>query len=78
MSSSKEIDLLRDFAAGVYLSEARNPILPLTHCLRVYNTEYCTYSHREERERVEPERSREATVHISWVENNNMTDCMFL
>jgi hypothetical protein len=39
MSSSKKIDLSRDFAAGVYLSEAQNPIptpLPLTHCLRVY------------------------------------------
>jgi hypothetical protein len=28
MSSSKKIDLQRDFAAGVYLSEAQNPILP--------------------------------------------------
>ncbi len=25
MSSSKQIDLLRDFAVGVYLSEAQNP-----------------------------------------------------
>jgi hypothetical protein len=25
MSSSKKIDLQRDFAAGVYLSEAQNP-----------------------------------------------------
>ncbi len=45
MSSSKKIDLWRDFAAGVYLSEAQNPMPPL-------HTEYCTciqytYSHRE-------------------------------
>ncbi len=31
MSSSKKIDLARDLAAGVYLSEAQNPIHP-THC----------------------------------------------
>ncbi len=36
MSSSKKIDLYRDFAAGVYLSEAQNPIPPpLTHCILV-------------------------------------------
>ena len=34
MSSSKNIDLERDFAAGVYLPEAQNPVTPypLTHC----------------------------------------------
>jgi hypothetical protein len=38
MSSSKKIDLKRDFAAGVYLSEAQNPIPPPhTHCVRVYS-----------------------------------------
>jgi hypothetical protein len=37
MSSSKKIDLERDFAAGVYLSEAQNPITPLTHCISVYS-----------------------------------------
>jgi hypothetical protein len=31
MSSSKKIDLERDFAAGVYLSEAQNPIPPPLH-----------------------------------------------
>jgi hypothetical protein len=36
MSSSKKIDLKRDFVAGVYLSEAQNPIPP-THCKRVYS-----------------------------------------
>jgi hypothetical protein len=30
-----KIDLERDFAAGVYLPEAQNPI-PLTHCICVY------------------------------------------
>ncbi len=31
--SSRKFDLQRDFATGVYLSEAQNPILPpLTHC----------------------------------------------
>jgi hypothetical protein len=28
MSSAKKIDLCRDFTAGVYLSEAQNPIPP--------------------------------------------------
>ncbi len=37
MSSSKKIDLERDFAAGVYLSEAQKPIpTPLTHSIGVY------------------------------------------
>jgi hypothetical protein len=37
LSSSKNIDLQRDFATGVYLSEAHNPIPPpLTLCERVY------------------------------------------
>jgi len=35
MSSSKRIYLKRDFAAGVYLSEAQNPMPPL-HTLYVY------------------------------------------
>ncbi len=45
MSLSKQIYLSRDFAAGVYLSEAQNPIPPplLTHC-NVYTV---TYSHME-------------------------------
>jgi hypothetical protein len=36
MSSSRKIYLERDFAAGVYLSEAQDPKPPhLTHCIRV-------------------------------------------
>jgi hypothetical protein len=53
MSSSKK----RDFAAGVYLSEAQNPILPppFTHCIRVL-----IYSHKVRgRGRIEPERRLE-------------------
>jgi hypothetical protein len=41
MSSSKKIDLTKDFAAGVFLSEAQNPISPY-----VYVYTY-TYSQRE-------------------------------
>ncbi len=37
MSSSKEIDLYRDFTAGVYLPEAQNPIPdPPLHTVYVY------------------------------------------
>jgi hypothetical protein len=38
MSSSKNIDLSRDFAAGVYLSDAQNPIPtpPPLHTVYVY------------------------------------------
>jgi hypothetical protein len=46
MSSSKEIDLLRDFAAGVYLYEAQNPIYPPPPLHTVQLIQY-TYSHRE-------------------------------
>jgi hypothetical protein len=40
LSSSKTIDLQRDFATSVNLSEAQNPIPnppPLTHCIRLYS-----------------------------------------
>jgi hypothetical protein len=37
MLSSKKIDLLRDFAAGVYLFEAQNTIPPYTLCIHVYS-----------------------------------------
>ncbi len=40
MPSSKNIDLERNFAAGVYLPEAQNPVY-------VYTVQ-CTNSHREE------------------------------
>jgi hypothetical protein len=61
MSSSKKIYLCRDFAAGVYLSETQNPIPPsLTHCIRVYSVSVLyTYSHREGRGGVQPDRRLE-------------------
>jgi hypothetical protein len=63
MSSSKKIDLLRDFVVGVYLSEVQNPILaPYT----LYTCIKYTYSHREGRREGElnqREKVREATVH---------------
>jgi hypothetical protein len=42
MSSSKKIGLYRDFVAGVYLSEAQNPVPPpppthCTACIRAYS-----------------------------------------
>ncbi len=36
MSSSKNVDMKREFAAGVYLSEAQTPYAE-THCIRVYS-----------------------------------------
>jgi hypothetical protein len=49
----------RDFAAGVYLSEAQNliPPIPLIHCIR----KKYIYSHREggREGRVKPERKLE-------------------
>ncbi len=53
---------LRDFAAGVYLSEAQNPISPLSPLDTVYvYTIYYSISHREggQGKRVEPERRLE-------------------
>jgi hypothetical protein len=43
MSSTKKINLLRDFAAGVYLSRAQNPL----DAVYVYTVPIPTYSHRE-------------------------------
>ncbi len=64
MLSSKKIDLQRDFAAGVCLSEAQNPIpLPLTNCVLVYCTVYLLTQGRGEGVRVTREKGRGATVH---------------
>ncbi len=61
MSSPNKIDLLRDFAEGVYLSETQNtiPFPPPPNAL--YTCIQYTYSPREggEGERVEPERRGE-------------------
>jgi hypothetical protein len=64
MPSSQKIDLQRDFAAGVNLSETQNLIPPFLHTVYVYTVQY-TYSHREAGRggRVEPKRrGRGATV----------------
>ncbi len=45
MLSSKKIDLWRDFAAGVSLSEVQNSNPPPTYTL--YTCIQYTYSHRE-------------------------------
>jgi hypothetical protein len=61
-----------DFSAGVYLSEAQNPIPPLPPI------QY-TYSHREDGEgrRVEPERRFMGQQSQSWVENTSITFCIY-
>jgi hypothetical protein len=62
MSSSKNINLQRDFATGVYLSEAQNHITPP---YTLYTCIQYTYSHREgegEAGRVN-QKVRDATVH---------------
>ncbi len=76
MSSSTTFDLKRDFAAGVYLSEAQNPIPPPPYTLyTVYSI--LTQTGKGEGGRVEPERRLEGQQFtISWVENINMTDCV--
>ncbi len=56
MLSSKQIDLLRDFAAGVYLSEAQNPIRPPLHTVYVYTVLIHT---GRKGGRVQPERRLE-------------------
>ncbi len=59
MSSSKKFDLQRDFAAGVYLSEAHNPLTPpppphRLHTLYVYTVQLFTL--RGLGGRIEPEK----------------------
>jgi hypothetical protein len=70
----KKIDLQRDFAAGVYLAGAHNPIPPL-HIVYVY-TVYRTYIHTGNGGRGLNQREGDrATIHKA-VENTNMTDCI--
>jgi hypothetical protein len=69
--SSKKIDLERDFAAGVYLSEAQNPITPHPHTVHI--RVYCTLIHTGKRGRGGELNHREVergNSSQSWVENN--------
>jgi hypothetical protein len=66
-----------DFAAGVYLVEAQNPISPpaVTHCICVYSLLIHTgKGGGGELNQREGERENSSQ---SWVENTNTTDCIF-
>jgi hypothetical protein len=74
----RKIDLYRDFAAGVYLSEAQNP-MPSPHNYTLYTCMiYHTYSHEGGGGRELNQREGESgNSSQSWVENTNITDCIF-
>jgi hypothetical protein len=78
MSPSKKIYLLRDFAEGVCLSEAQNPIPPLPYTLHTC-IQYSILIHTGKGEgggglnQREVERGNSSQ---SWVENINLTDCI--
>ncbi len=74
MLSCKKIDPERDFEAGVYLSEAQNPIIPSPYTL--YTCIQNTFSLRDRGSVGEfnhREGGRGNSSH-SWVEDTNMTD----
>jgi hypothetical protein len=77
MSSSKKIDLYRDFAASVYLSEAQNPIplFPLTHCMSVYSI--LIHTRKGGRGRVIPERRGEGQQ-FTKSGRKYQHDCLYL
>ena len=77
MSSSKKIDVLRDFAAGVYLSEAQNPIPSPLDTLYTCTIQ-STNSHREGGGgRVEPERRIEGQ-HLTKLGRKYQHDILYL
>jgi hypothetical protein len=72
MSSSKQIDMQRDFASDNYLSKARTPYHPPLHT--VYSILIHTGKRRSEGELNQRERES-GNSSQSWVENNNMAEC---
>jgi hypothetical protein len=73
MSSSKKIDLQRDFLADVYLSEAQTPYpSPLKHRIRVYSILITQGGEGE----VEPETRLEGQQFTKLVEKTSMIDCI--
>ncbi len=69
------MDLKRDFAAGVYLSEAKNPIpLPL-HTVNEY-TVYLFTQGRGEGGEVNQREGYWGNSSQTRVENTNMTECI--
>jgi hypothetical protein len=76
MLSSKKIYLERDFASGVYLSEAQSPVPP--HALYTCIQKYTVLIHAEEGgvlNQREGERGNRGEYRSQWVENTNMTKC---
>jgi hypothetical protein len=78
MSSSKKNDPYRDFAAGVYLSEAQNPIPPpsLTHCMRVPYIVYLFTHGKGVGGKLYQREGERGNSSQSRVENTNMTACI--
>jgi hypothetical protein len=75
----KKIYLQGDFAAGIYLSEAQNPITPppplhTTHCIRVSSK--LIHTGRGGGERLNQREGAKGNSSQSWVENTYMTDCI--
>jgi hypothetical protein len=78
MSSSKKFDLSRDFAAGVYLSEAQNPIPAPTplHTVYVFTVYVFIHTGKGGGGRVEPERRLKGQQFTKLGRNTNMIDCI--
>jgi hypothetical protein len=76
MSSSKKLTCKGTLGAGVYLSEAHNPISPpYTHCIRVNGILIHTGKGEGGGELNQREGER-GNSSQSCVENTNMTDCI--